>query len=342
MQFKDAAYEILKRVGKPLHYSEITNRAMAANLLETAGQTPHASMGALLYTDTLKPESRFRRGDEKGTFTLKVTLLPGIQQQIETIQFKTRQEMRKHLLKIPPRKFEELIRSLLEEMGFDEAETTAYSNDKGVDVRGTLSTNQLSTVKIAIQAKRWPKNVGSEVVRNMRGSLRVANAEQGLIITPSDFTPEARAEAQAQGKTPISLINGGQLVDLLIRYQVGVKQEQYTVPIIDEEYWTEVLGFSFEKGGAETQEANGKKNKSKPSQVTFPLQIQATFKAKIFIAELTNMDGEVIFNDTHYPTPSTAAKVIATTWKQVNGWDFWRYHDKRSKRWEKIGKLRNS
>ena len=76
MQFKDAAYEILKKDSKPLHYNEITNKAITAGLLETTGQTPHATMGALLYTDTLNAKSRFRRGDQKGTFALKDTAHP--------------------------------------------------------------------------------------------------------------------------------------------------------------------------------------------------------------------------------------------------------------------------
>ncbi|MBI5934714.1 MAG: restriction endonuclease [Chloroflexi bacterium] len=246
MQFKDAAYQILKEAGKPLHYSELTDLALNKGILETAGQTPHATMGALLYTDTLKENSRFKRGDEKGTFALQTASPKGIQQQIDSIQKQVRQDLRKHLLKMHPQKFEELIRSLLEEMGFDEAETTSYRNDKGVDVRGVLRTNPLSTTKVAIQAKRWTNNVGSEVVRNMRGSLRIADGEQGLIITPSDFAPGAKAEAQAEGKTPITLINGLQLVDLLIQFQVGIKQEAYTVPSIDEEYWSEVLGVKLE------------------------------------------------------------------------------------------------
>jgi restriction system protein len=245
MQFKDAAYEVLKEAGKPLHYNEITDFAQQKGILDTAGQTPHATMGALLYTDTLKENSRFRRGDEKGTFALAMPAPKGIKQQIESIQKQIRQDLRKHLLKMHPQKFEELIRSLLEEMGFDEAETTAYRNDKGVDVRGVLRTNPLSTTRVAIQAKRWTANVGAGVVRDLRGSLRVADNEQGLIITPSDFTPEARNESTSEGRTPIALINGTQLVDLLIQYQVGVKQEQYTVPSIDEEYWSEVLGVSI-------------------------------------------------------------------------------------------------
>jgi len=40
MQFKDAEYEILKKAGKPLHYNEITDLALAAGQLVTSGLTP--------------------------------------------------------------------------------------------------------------------------------------------------------------------------------------------------------------------------------------------------------------------------------------------------------------
>jgi hypothetical protein len=50
MQFKDAACEILKEAGKTLHYNEITDLALQKGLLDTTGLTPHATMGALLYT----------------------------------------------------------------------------------------------------------------------------------------------------------------------------------------------------------------------------------------------------------------------------------------------------
>jgi restriction system protein len=334
MQFKDAAYEVLKEAGKPLHYNEITDLAQTKGILDTQGETPHATMGSLLYTDTLKESSRFRRGDEKGTFALAILAPKGIKHQIESIQKQIRHDLRKHLLKMHPQKFEELIRSLLEEMGFDEAETTAYRNDKGIDVRGILRTNPLSTTKVAIQAKRWTANVGSGVVRDLRGSLRVADAEQGLIITPSDFTTDAREEAESIGKTPITLIHGLQLVDLLIQYQVGVKQEQYTVPSIDAEYWSEVLGVKLE----ETVHAENKKPIK--NKINLPVAIQAQHKGQTFTGELLDIKGTVRFRDQEYPTPTTAAKVIVTNWKEVNGWDFWRYLNPWSGNWEKIGKLR--
>jgi hypothetical protein len=334
MQFKDAAYEILKSSGKPLHYNTITDQAIVAGLLETTGQTPHATMGALLYTDTLNADSRFRRGDQKGTFALKATAPTGIEQQIEAIQKKVRQDLRKHLLSMPPQKFEELIRSLLEEMGFEETETTQFVNDKGVDVRGILKTNQLTAMKVVIQAKRWTNNVGSVPVRNLRGSLRMVDGEQGIIVTPSDFTADAKAEAQSEGKMPITLINGNQLIDLLFQYKVGVKQEERIIHSIDAEYWTEVLGISLEEPViTETKKAS-------KSNVKFPLAIEARHKGQTYTGKLLDLRGNVSWNEQEYITPSTAAKAIATDWKEVNGWKFWKYENPESEEWEYISNLR--
>jgi restriction system protein len=291
-------------------------------------------MGSLLYTDTLNANSRFRRGDQKGTFALKVSAPTGIDQQIEAIQKKVRQDLRRHLLNMPPQKFEELIRSLLEEMGFEETETTQYVNDKGIDVRGILKTNQLTAMKVVIQAKRWKNNVGSETVRNLRGSLRFVDGEQGLIVTPSDFTPDAKTESQAKGKMPITLINGNQLIELLFQYKVGVKQEERIIYSIDTEYWAEVLGISLD----ETPTVEAKK--AKKPKVKYPLAIEARHRGKTYTGVMLDEKGKVRWNDEDYVTPSTAAKVITTDWKQVNGWMFWKYEDPDSGKWEYISRLR--
>lgn len=333
MQFKDAAYEILKSSGAPLHYNAITDQAIKAGLLETSGETPHATMGALLYTDTLNANSRFRRGDQKGTFTLKVAAPAGIEQQIEAINKKVRQDLRKHLLNMPPQKFEELIRSLLEEMGFEKTETTQFRNDKGIDVRGILKTNQLTAMKVVIQAKRWTNNVGSVTVRNLRGSLHMVDGEQGIIVTPSDFSLEAKAEAQAEGKMPITLINGNQLMDLLFQYQVGVKQEERVIHSIDTDYWAEVLGIAFEEQITAPEKAHKIKTK-------FPLSIQAQHFGQTYSGELLDMKGNTRFNKQVYTTPSGAAKAIATDWKEVNGWKFWKYENPQNEKWVYISNLR--
>jgi len=48
MTFLDAAREILKQAGHPLYHAEITRRALEQGLIETAGQTPEATMSARL------------------------------------------------------------------------------------------------------------------------------------------------------------------------------------------------------------------------------------------------------------------------------------------------------
>jgi hypothetical protein len=297
-------------------------------------------MGALLYTDTLNPDSRFRRGGQKGTFALKSTAPTGIEQQIEAIRKQVRQELRSYLKKMDPKKFEHLIRTLLEEMGFEETETAPIGADKGVDVRGVLKVENLSTVRVAIQAKRWISNVGSVVFQNLRGALKFTDAEQGIVITPSDFTTSAIQEAQAPGKFPISLVNGEQLVDLLIQYQVGIKQTQYIVPEIDQEYWTEIIGITPSallepmKEIAEVPE--------KQPKIQFPLDVQAIHKGQTYNAKLLNLQGKMQLNGQAYLTPTGAAKTVPTGWKEVNGWDFWRFLNPETGKLNKIGALRKN
>lgn len=51
VSFKLAAIKILKEAKEPLHYEEITKRALEQNLIETSGATPEATMNAQLSVD---------------------------------------------------------------------------------------------------------------------------------------------------------------------------------------------------------------------------------------------------------------------------------------------------
>jgi restriction system protein len=334
MRFKDAAFKILKENGGTLHYDAITDMALEQGLLDTQGQTPHATMGALLYTDTLNPISRFRRGEQRGTFGLKITAPAGIEQEIAQIGKKVRQDLRNRLLRMPPQQFEELIRALLEEMGFDETETTQFANDRGIDVRGLLKTNQLAPVRVVIQAKRWANNVGAVIVRNLRGSMRL-DGEQGIIVTPSDFTAEAKRAAHAPGMIPITLINGERLIELLFEYQVGVKEQSYIVHSIDSEFWGEILGVDPDITPAEQPAP-----RTNPYPIHYPLEIRAQYHGQEFSGQLLNQQGSIRFNGRDYVTASAAAKAIAVEWREANGWRFWKYLNAESGEWEHISSIR--
>lgn len=61
--FLTAAYKVLKTAGSPLTAKELTERAIAACLLETTGLTPHQTMKSKISTDILKKKqgSLFKR-----------------------------------------------------------------------------------------------------------------------------------------------------------------------------------------------------------------------------------------------------------------------------------------
>jgi restriction system protein len=75
---------------------------------------------------------------------------------------------------------------------------------------------------MAVQVKRWKDNVQAPTVQQVRGSL--GTHEQGLIITTSDFSPGARKEAIRAGAAPVGLMNGQQLLNLLLEHQIGVRK----------------------------------------------------------------------------------------------------------------------
>lgn len=49
--FKQAAIQILKKTGKPLHYTEITRLALDSGILETEGATPESTMNSQIVVD---------------------------------------------------------------------------------------------------------------------------------------------------------------------------------------------------------------------------------------------------------------------------------------------------
>jgi restriction system protein len=147
-----------------------------------------------------------------------------------------RQALHKHLLSITPSDFEELIARLLAEIGFEDIEVTKRTNDGGIDVRGTLVVGDVIRTRMAVQVKKWrPKNrVQAPVVQQVRGSLGAH--EQGLIITTSDFSQGARKEAARSDAVPVALMNGEQLVALMVEHNIGVtRRSHYLIELGEEE-----------------------------------------------------------------------------------------------------------
>ena len=60
MDFKAAAREVLREVGRPLHYGDTTELALESGYLASAGRTPQNTMRARLSVDVRdNPETPF-------------------------------------------------------------------------------------------------------------------------------------------------------------------------------------------------------------------------------------------------------------------------------------------
>lgn len=231
LSFTDAAERVLQELagGQPMHYREITELALKRGWLSTAGQTPEATLYSQVYTEI---ERRKARGEQprfyrlsKGLIGLSDWLPKGLAREIAEHNRTVKKELRQRLLGMPPGEFEALVGALLSEMGFVDVQVTRLIGDGGIDARAVLVVGESIRIRMAVQAKRWKHNVQAPVVQNVRGSLGAH--DQGLIITTSDFGHGAREEASRPDRQPVGLLNGEELVNLLVAYGIGVERDTY-------------------------------------------------------------------------------------------------------------------
>ncbi len=240
--FTECAQKVLEEFGgkKPMHYKEITEKALDKGWLLTDGKTPEATMYAQVITEIKRQQKRGKQPrfvqHGGGYVGLSQWMGQGLEFQIEQHNRQVQKTLRKRLLAMKPGEFEELISLLLTEMGFEMVKLTKLSGDGGIDVRGTLVVGGAVCIKMAVQVKKWKlkNNIQSPVVQQVRGSLGAH--EQGLIITTSDFSKGAVKEAARVDSNPITLINGEQVVSLLIENGIGVRRSTQDLFEIKEEF----------------------------------------------------------------------------------------------------------
>jgi len=237
MSYTDAAEEVLRRFGRgaPMHYRRITELAIENGLIEPGGTTPEASMNASINQEIKRRErqsedQRFRALG-RGIYGLATPVGP-LGGAAEAKNREVKKKLRRLLSELDPQAFEVLAGELLIALGFEDVNVTKYSADGGIDVVADLVVGGITKVRTAIQVKRWSKNVPGRIVRELRGAL--GPHEQGLIITLSGFTSDARVEAAAENRTPISLVDGERLLDLLMENEIGASRRRISVYELDE------------------------------------------------------------------------------------------------------------
>lgn len=127
------------------------------------------------------------------------------------------------IAKMSPKKFEAFSRALLNRMGVEFTEKgVQISNDGGIDGYGYhIDANDFRTTRVVIQCKRYNVAPVSEPeINQFLGAMNKYQADYGVFITNGRFTNAART-ASREG-SPITLIDGNELVRLVIRYELYV------------------------------------------------------------------------------------------------------------------------
>ena len=155
---------------------------------------------------------------------------------------KIKEEFEEKLLaaiaKMSPKKFEAFSRALLNKMGVEFTEKgTKISNDGGIDGYGYhTDINDFRTTRVVIQCKRYNTSPVTEPeINQFLGAMNKFKADYGVFVTNGRFTNAAR-QAAREG-SPITLIDGNDLVRLVVRYELHIKP--VTTYVLDSFYDSE-------------------------------------------------------------------------------------------------------
>lgn len=185
-------------------------------------------------------ETESETGEEQSTQTPEESLETAYQK----IRKSLAAELINKVVELSPAFFEKLVVELLVKMGYggsikDAGKAMGKSGDEGID--GTIKEDKLGLDIIYIQAKRWKQGnvVGRPELQKFVGALAGQGAKKGIFITTSNFTKEA-IDYTPRNETKIVLIDGHQLAQLMIDYNLGcTPQQTYEVKKLDSDYFGE-------------------------------------------------------------------------------------------------------
>jgi restriction system protein len=116
------------------------------------------------------------------------------------------------------RKFEELVAELLDDMDFD-VELTQATRDGGRDVLAYWNS-PVGRLLCLVEVKKYrpDRTVGIQLVKNLYGTLMDEQATSAVLVTTSDFSPDAR-KFEDKHKWQLALRNYTDLVQWIQNYK---------------------------------------------------------------------------------------------------------------------------
>lgn len=166
--------------------------------------------------------------------TAEVTEADRVRTALREANQAARVRLRELLSEMHPYAFEELVRDLLDSMGYEDVVVTKESGDRGVDVVGRVQFG-ITAVTEVVQVKRHKANIRRPVIDQLRGVLPFHDAIRGTIITLGGFSKGCAEVATFPGAAPVTLIDGDRLIELLIEHGIGVKTRDLKLLDVDED-----------------------------------------------------------------------------------------------------------
>lgn len=167
----------------------------------------------------------------------KTTPAEAIGSALATLHDDVRGRLMEAILAQTPAFFERLVLDVLIKMGYGgsreaAAEHVGQSGDEGID--GRINQDALGLDQILVQAKRYAPDrpIDRKTIQAFIGSLAGQGVSKGIFITTSSFAESAREFVQRGSQTKIILIDGEDLLELMLRHHVGVRVER-TIEMLD-------------------------------------------------------------------------------------------------------------
>ena len=159
---------------------------------------------------------------KKKHLTIKEDISFSIAEEIgEEIEAGWKEILHQKLLQMKPDAFERLAMRILRENGFVQLEVTGRSGDGGIDGKGIIKLQNVLSYHVVFQCKRYKGSIGAGAIRDFRGAM-IGRADKGVFITTGTFTRDAIQEATRDGTSPIDLVDGESLVEMLKHLRLGV------------------------------------------------------------------------------------------------------------------------
>lgn len=139
-------------------------------------------------------------------------------------------EIEKHLKRISPYEFQDLVAGLLKAMGYHVSWVSPPGPDKGIDIIAHTDPLGIQGPRIKVQVKRRDDRTSAEGVRSLLGLI--GEGDVGLFVSIGGFTRDAEDEARRQEKKRIMLVDLKRLFDLWVEHYDRIAEiERRLLPI---------------------------------------------------------------------------------------------------------------